>query len=65
MEYDGGCAGRGCVFGVKDDGGDAARCSRAAWVKLDIGSLATMSAASASPRPSVSVVVYSPGLNRG
>ena len=55
----------GRVLGVHDDRGDAARCSRAACEKLDIGSLAMISAASASPRASVSAVVYSPGLKRG
>ena len=33
--------------------------------EVDIGSLAMIIAASASPRPSVSAVVYSPGLKRG
>src|SRR5436190_1325188 len=45
--------------------GMAASRSRAAWLKFDIGSLAMIMAASASPRASVSAVVYSPGLKRG
>ena len=64
-EYDRAARVVGVSLGSRTIEGIRARCSRAACEKLDIGSLAMISAASASPRPSVSAVVYSPGLKRG
>ena len=65
VKDDRGRAGGRGVLRVNDDRGNRTRCSRASCEKLDIGSLAMMSAASASPRARMSSVVNSPGLNRG
>src|SRR5262245_35414373 len=59
------CSVVGDSFGSSATYGIDFRCSRAGWLKLAIGSLATIKAASASRRASTSAAVYSPGLKRG